>query len=300
MLFSLEAIVTDRASSACLLSIIARVVASALIRSSLPMRCRGLETAPLLFQRRGSGKAVARLPAHDYADAPLDTPRKLVPLERRQQGRGHRRIVVVAQRVLQPGDAGEETLYLVILPLGVQEELRGIWQLLQGYPDLVTVFRSKAPKMRPLPHDLPMQLRKGAAGEVVGGLQQSGEGFALQLIAPAARMDPLAYRQLQPVVSRAGKRLAETCIGGGAMRAAAACQRQTLAAPRTAPFATRPEWTRLLPRPARAADLGDQIVTAIATAALAGRAWSMRTTATDAGLVSGHRRGSAPKRSSSR
>jgi hypothetical protein len=114
------------------------------------MRCRGLEPAPLLVQRPGFGKAVARLPAHDHADASLDTPRKLVPLERRQQRRGHRRIVVMAQCILQPGNACEETGYLIILPLGVPEELRGISQLLQGYPDLVTVFGSKAPKMRPL------------------------------------------------------------------------------------------------------------------------------------------------------
>ena len=201
------------ANSARLLSTVARVVASALIGSSLPMRCRCLEPAPLLVQRPGSGKAVARLPAHDHADASLDTPRKLVPLKRRQQRRGHRRIVVMAQCILQPGNACEETGYLIILPLGVPEELRGISQLLQGYPDLVTVFGSKAPKMCPPLHDRPMQMRQGATGEVVRGLQQHGEGFALKLIAPAARMDPLAYRQLQPVVSRAGKRLVETCIG---------------------------------------------------------------------------------------
>ena len=84
MLFSLEAIVADRADAAWLQSIRARVVASALIRSALPTRCRSLEPAPLLFQRFGFGKAVARLPAHDHADASLDTPRKAIPLERRQ------------------------------------------------------------------------------------------------------------------------------------------------------------------------------------------------------------------------
>ena len=96
------------------------------------MRCRGLEPVPSLFQRLGFGKAVARLPAHDHADVSPDTLRKLIPLERRQQRRGHRRIVVMAQRILQLGNACEETGNLIIPPQGVPEELRSISQLLQG------------------------------------------------------------------------------------------------------------------------------------------------------------------------
>ena len=72
--------------------------------------------------------------------------------------------------------------------------------------------------MRALPEGLAVQPRQDPGGKCRSRFQQDRKRLAFQLASPAPGLDPVAQRQLKPVIARTGKRLPQCSIGDRAVR----------------------------------------------------------------------------------